>query len=311
MKIGFRITKTALAVVFSIYLAGLLRLDTYTFAGVIAILALQATRKASFAIAGKLLLAAGITLIFGSILFYLLGFHVYVIGCILLIVIPLLVKAGAENGVVLSSVVSLHLYAAQQISLGVIWNEMMILFCGILVSLIINTVYMPSRTKRVQEIKEKLNKECASVFTELANHLERKDYIWSGREIIAISDLIELGKREALLEAENSVTRDDMESYRYFAEKERKFEIIKRMLTLLSHVQKVVVQGEMLAAVLRKIAVKIKDGKDKELAVMYDEIYVLRKEYEAMPLPTTREEFEIRAALLQILNELERYIQIY
>lgn len=311
MKIGFRTVKTALAVVFSIYLAHFLQLDTYTFAGVIAILTLQATRKASLTAAGKLSLAAGITLLIGSGLFYLLDFRIYVVGLILLLVIPLLVKTGAERGIVLSSVVSLHLFAAEEISSAVIWNEVLILFSGMGVSLLVNMAYMPSRKKRVQEIREKLAGECASLFTQLANHLENEGYIWDGREILSISELIEQGKAEALLNAENAMTRDEINDYQYFEEKEKQFETIKRMLALVSHVQKVVVQGEMLAVMLRKLAEKLGRGKHAELGEMRDEIRVLRREYEAMPLPTTRDEFEIRAALLQILNELESYLLAY
>ncbi|MEZ2658799.1 aromatic acid exporter family protein [Aneurinibacillus aneurinilyticus] len=311
MKIGFRIAKTALAVVLSIYLAHFLRLDTYTFAGVIAILTLQATRKASLAAAGKLSLSAGITLFIGSGLFYLLDFRVYVIGLILLLAIPLLVKIGAERGIVLCSVVSLHLFATEEISLAVVQNEVLILFSGMVVSLLVNMAYMPSRKKRVQEIREKLTGECASLFTQLANHLENEGYIWDGREILSIDELIGQGKAEALLNAENAMTRDEMNDYQYFDEKEKQFETIKRMLALVSHVQKVVVQGEMLAVMLRKIAEKLGRGKHAELGGMRDEIRVLRREYEAMPLPTTRDEFEIRAALLQILNELESYLLAY
>jgi uncharacterized membrane protein YgaE (UPF0421/DUF939 family) len=311
MKIGFRIAKTALAVVLSIYLAGFLCLDTYTFAGVIAILTLQATRKESLHAAGKLSLAAAVTLALGSCLFYLLGFHIYVVGFILLLSIPLLVKLGAERGIVLSSVVSLHLFDAQVISWSVIGNEMMILFSGMVVSLLINMVYMPPRKKKLQEIRSQLAEECASLFGHLANHLEQEGYVWDGKEILTISTLIEQGKKEALVDVENAITRDEMESYQFFEEKERQFETIKRMLSVLSHVQKVIVQGQMLADMLRKIAGRIERGEQAQLGMMYDEIRILRAEYERMPLPTTREEFEIRAALLQILNELENYIHFY
>jgi uncharacterized membrane protein YgaE (UPF0421/DUF939 family) len=311
MKIGFRIAKTALAVVLSIYLAGFLRLDTYTFAGVIAILTLQATRRESLHAAGKLSLAAAVTLALGSCLFYILGFHVYVVGFILLLSIPLLVKMGAERGIVLSSVVSLHLFDAQEISWSVIGNEMMILFSGMVVSLLINMAYMPPRKKKLQEIRGQLAEECASLFEHLANHLEQEGYVWDGKEILTISTLIEQGKKEALVDVENAITRDEMESYQFFEEKEKQFETIKRMLSVLSHVQKVIVQGQMLADMLRKIAGRIERGEQAQMGMMYDEIRVLRAEYECMPLPTTREEFEIRAALLQILNELENYIQFY
>jgi uncharacterized membrane protein YgaE (UPF0421/DUF939 family) len=67
-------------------------------------------------------------------------------------------------------------------------------------------------------------------------------------------------------------------------------------------------QGQMIASFIEELAEHIHSG---NTAVIYlDHLAEMRKDFEQMELPKTREEFEIRAALLHFIKEMEQYLLI-
>lgn len=306
--IVIRTIKTAIAVFIAIYLAHRLNLELYTFAGIAAILAIHATRKESIKVTGKLFASAQISLLIGYFLFSLLDVHFYVIGLALLIIIPVLFLAKLEQGIVMSSVVIIHLYSAETVNVAFYLNEVLLLTVGMGVALLVNLIYMPNRSKELSAIREELDKQYSSLFHHLSNHLRQENYVWDGAEFITIAQLIKKGKETALFDIENYVSRKELEQYHYFEVQENRFQYIERILTLVSRVDQVLVQGVMLSNMFARLSEILKENKKGDLPVLYGDIRLLRKEYEEMELPATRKEFEIRAALLMILNELEGFV---
>lgn len=306
--IVIRTIKTAIAVFIAIYLAHRLNLELYTFAGIAAILAIHATRKESIKVTGKLFASAQISLLIGYFLFSLLDVHFYVIGLALLIIIPVLFLAKLEQGIVMSSVVIIHLYSAETVNVAFYLNEVLLLTVGMGVALLVNLIYMPNRSKELSAIREELDKQYSSLFHHLSNHLRQENYVWDGAEFLTIAQLIKKGKETALFDIENYVSRKELEQYHYFEVQENRFQYIERILTLVSRVDQVLVQGVMLSNMFARLSEILKENKKGDLPVLYGDIRLLRKEYEEMELPATRKEFEIRAALLMILNELEGFV---
>lgn len=303
-----RTLKSAIAVFTAIYLAGRLNLDMYTFAGVAAILAIHATRKESIKVTGKLFVASQISLLIGFSLFYFLNVHIYVIGLVLLIVIPLLFLAKVDRGIVTSSVVTIHLFSAETVNFSFYLNEVLLLTVGMGVALLVNLIYMPNRSKELEQIHNELDNQYSSLFHHLANHLQQENYIWDGTEFLSIDQLIKKGKETALFDIENYVSKRELAQYHYFEVQEKRFQYIERILPLLSRVDQVLVQGVMLSRMFSQLSNLLKAHKKGDILVLYGDIRLLRKEYEEMELPATRKEFEIRAALLMILNELEGFV---
>ncbi|MBN2910931.1 aromatic acid exporter family protein [Polycladomyces sp. WAk] len=307
MRIGFRTAKTVVAVVLAIYIANALHLKLAEFTGIVAALLLKNTRKETVVTAGKTVIALFFTLAVDTLLFSLLGFHVYVIGLILLLLIPILVRTKTERSVVLGTVITIHVYTAGHLDMDILLNEIWLILTGMTVSLTINWLYMPSRKEQLLNIHRRLELAVADVFDHFARALEEKNYLWDGAEILTIHNLIQQGKKEALLHEDNYITSDDVLRFHHFEKKEKQYERIKHMLALVSRVDQVIVQGKMLASILRKMSETLRSGAD-DFHQIQEEIRALRETCEDMPLPKTRKEFEIRAALLQMLNELEGYI---
>ena len=88
---------------------------------------------------------------FSALFFEVIGYHPIVIGIMLFFFIPIVVMLKAYDGVVTSTVIILHIYMANQITMELFFNEFGVITIGIGVALIMN-LYMPSVDKKLRRI---------------------------------------------------------------------------------------------------------------------------------------------------------------
>ncbi|CAM3798030.1 aromatic acid exporter family protein [Mesobacillus zeae] len=304
-KIGYRTIKTALGTVLSIMIAEYFGFQNFASAGIIAILCIQVTKKRSLRAAWSRFLACIIAMAFSVAFFEILSYHPLVIGLMLLVFIPTVVKAGAKEGVVSSSVIILHIYMEEHVTTGFLLDELGIITVGIGVALIMN-LYMPSSESKLVEYQLEIEHNFKSILQEIARFLQNGDSDWDGRELTETARLINEAKTLAFHDIENHFMRDDDLFYQYFKIREKQFDIIERVLPYVTSIPNQVEQGNMMAEFVEVLSRGINPGNN----VLYhlEKLMRMRKEFENMELPKSREEFEARAALLHFLNEMEQFL---
>jgi len=108
MKIGLRTLKTAIAAVLSMLVAYGLDLLYAPAAGIIAILSVGNTKKASLYTAIGRFASLAIATIISFICFNLIGYNAIAFGVYLLLFIPVSVKFQLTDGIVVNSVLVTH-----------------------------------------------------------------------------------------------------------------------------------------------------------------------------------------------------------
>lgn len=307
MKIGYRNIKTTIAVILAMYLGYWLDISSYTYAGVVAAIALQATRRQAVFVSLKLFASALISILLSTLVFWWAGFQLWLVGVLLLFLIPVLVRFKIERGVIISLVVMLHVFNTGTVAGLPQINTLILLIIGIGTSLIVNLLYMPDTTKKLEELRRRLLDRTSSVFQHMYRHLTEDDYVWSGRELLEIAELNKQGKDMSLVLLENSLLRNNDDYYTFFRQQEKRLDIIERMAIALSRVDRPMVQTHLLASLFRDLSEQLAVG-NLESKRLIRKLRELEVQFKAMDLPATREEFEVRAALLQVLRELENYL---
>jgi uncharacterized membrane protein YgaE (UPF0421/DUF939 family) len=304
-KIGYRTLKTAVGTALAILLAQLVGLDNFASAGIITILCIKATKKKSLQAASSRFLACIIAIIYSSILFELIAYHPIVIGLILLLVIPTSVRVKASEGIITSSVIIMHLYGADRITLHLLLNEIALIVIGIGTALLMNW-YMPSLDNKLIQYQKKIEENFKAMLLEMVNYLRNNESNWTGKEITDTARLLAEAKTLAFRDVENHFVRDEDVFYRYFKMREKQLEILERILPLVTSIPVVVKQMGMLAEILEELS---KNVRPLNTAIIYlDKLKKMEEIFKEMKLPTTREEFESRAALLQLMKEIEQYL---
>jgi uncharacterized membrane protein YgaE (UPF0421/DUF939 family) len=306
-KIGYRTMKTALGTAISILIAQKFGLDNFASAGILTILCIQVTKRRSLRTAWDRFLACVLVMPFSAVFFELIAYHPLVIGIMLLFFIPTVVMLQAKDGVVTSSVIILHIYMAKDVSRELFTNELGVITIGIGVALLIN-LYMPSVDKQLKEYQNKIEANFKVIFCEMIQYLRTAESDWSGKEITETAQLLEEAKSLAFLEVENHFLRDEDIYFRYFKMREKQFEIIERVLPIVTSITKTVTQGKMIADFLEELSENIHF--ENTAHIFLDKLKEMKKEFEEMELPKSREEFEVRAALLQLVKEMNSYLII-
>lgn len=306
-KIGYRTLKTAIGVTLAISIAQLLNLNSFPSAGIITILCIQVTKKKSIHAAFCRFIACIIAMIYSTIFFEGIAFHPIVIGLMLLVFIPTVVKLNVQEGVVTSSVILLHIYSAGHVTPQLLFNETGLLIVGITVALFMN-LYMPSKEKEMTHFQESIEKDFRVIMKKMVVYLRTGQSHWDGKELISVTDHLANGKVLAYRDVENHVKYHDDVFYQYFIMREKQFEVIENMLSLVAKIPSPNPYNEMIADLIEEMS---------EHVHPYNTAYIyltklegIKEEMKKMDLPVTWEDFHVQSALFDLIRELEKYLML-
>ncbi|MDG0789583.1 aromatic acid exporter family protein [Cohnella ginsengisoli] len=306
--VGLRVMKTALATVAAIYIAMLLHVDNPQAAGVLAILGVDTTRWRGIMTVYARFAASLIGLAVASAVFVLAGFYVWTLALYILIAFPLLTRFKMKEGIVTGAVIVFHLFHSEVVSWHTIRTELALLAIGLGSATAFNLAYMPKQRKSLESLRQTTEDMFVATLGELAKFLRDPATVWNGDELLRAEAAIEEGLQAAKRSQENRLSRQDEPWLSYFAMRREQLDMIQLMMENIAFVSSSVPQSEAIASLLDRLIQDVRsefyEGKAERA------LDALEREFKAMPLPATREEFEIRAALLHLCRELRRYLTV-
>lgn len=305
MRIGFRTIKTAIGVSISILLAQAMQLEYYTAAGILTLLCIQKSRKQSTQAVISRLFACLAGLLFSSLLFEIIGYQPYSFLVLLLLFIPFCVRFRIQEGIASSSVIVMHVYMQGQIEPAFFVNEVLVMIIGLGVGLLINW-YMPSIDKELNRYKQDVDQLISGILTEMACYLKEGYTLWDGKELLQLSDALQKAKRLAALDAENNLHRKENSYEHYFQIKQQQYDILERMLPSISRITVQMEQGIRIGDFVQDLSLHL-NNRD-QMSHFRKTLRDIREYHKQLPLPESRHEFENRASLYAVANELERFI---
>ncbi len=147
-----------------------LGLQYATVGAVIAILSIQDTRKKALIISYKRIIACSMGILLSVILYSLLGNGTLIFGLFLIILIPLTSRLKAQEGMVPSVVLSTHFLVANNITIELIYNEVLLMIIGIGVAAIAN-IFMPSLEDKFKDDKEWIEEHYRIIINKMSKSL--------------------------------------------------------------------------------------------------------------------------------------------
>ncbi|MCR8641627.1 aromatic acid exporter family protein [Paenibacillus sp. N1-5-1-14] len=307
--IGVRILKTAAAVFVSILVAQLCGLGSPVSAGLLAILGVQVTKKKGLLNVYARIGASVLSIIVGAILLSTFGFHVWVLSIYVLLTFPIMNRLKFSDGIITGCVVMFHMFNAHVITMEVIINELLLLLVGFGSATLINIIYMPPTDKELQQYKNKLEELFSLIFMKIGAHLRDQNMVWDGAELLQVNEVCDKGSMLARKAVENTLFFGSPASWElYFFMRSEQLEMINRMVDLVAQVYQSVPHGELLADIFDELSQDVKS--DYYVGRSEEDLATLARSFKSLPLPQTREEFEVRSALLQLIRELKSYLNI-
>lgn len=305
---GFRIIKTAAASLLAILITDALNIPGATSAGLLAILGVDVTRKRSMRSISSRFFASLLGLLLACILFYFLGFYYWVLALYILLAFPMISRANFKEGIVTSSVVVFRVFQGEALGLGVVITQIELLIIGLGSAMVVNLVYMPNSEGEMTNIRRKVDGLFSVIFSHFSHTLRDPKHIWDGKELIEANREIDKGLEEATRASENQMIHPDGTWNIYFYMRKEQMENIQNMIHQISQVYERLPTGVLTAEIFEQLSHDVVaeeyTGKSERL------LLELEERFKGMELPTTREEFEVRAAIWQLCRELEYYLNI-
>ena len=300
--------KMSISATIALIIGNALGLQYATVGAVIAILSIQDTRKKALIISYKRIIACSMGILLSVILYSILGNGALIFGLFLIILIPLTSRLKAQEGMVPSVVLSTHFLVANNITIALIYNEVLLMIIGIGVAAIAN-IFMPSLEDKFKEDKKWIEEHYRIIISKMSKSLITHTVDIDEQKLInEVEQRLYESKETAYKIVNNQFFKSSSYYTDYINMRINQFDTIKRMRLHFQRFNIPVEQMNVMADFTLCVSENISEMNDCKSLLM--DLEILRSEFKKMELPKTREEFESRAQLLQFLNDMEEFLLI-
>ena len=307
MSLSLRTIKLIFATVLAIYLATALGLSYATAAGIIAILSVLDTRKSSFKMARNRLFSTLLALTIAVLTFALFGFGIWTLGIYLALYVPLAYRFNWEAGIAPSTVLVTHLLLEQDISLIFLGNELALFLIGAGLALLFN-LYMPSQEKKIEAYHDQVEDLLKQILLRFEAFLLNGDGLNEAELITQLDKTLDEALKVVYLDRHNQLFQQTNYQVHYFEMRAAQNKILR---TMAGNINKCLLEGRenvILSSLFERAAQQLsRENSAKELLL---DIELFHATFRERPLPQTREEFETRATLFQLLHDMEAFIRL-
>ena len=307
MSLLQRTIKLVLATYLAAWLADFLGLAYSTSAGIIAILSVTNTRRSTAKLAGNRFLSTLLALAIGSLSFHFLGFHLGALAIYIAIYVPVAFRLGWEIGITPSTVLVTHLLLEKSTSWSLLGNELALFLIGTGFALLAN-LYMPSRQQEIDSYHGRLEEELKKIVLRFGYFLKSGDGRNDAALIKELDTILQQALQLVYLDHSNHLFHQTNYHIHYFEMRRAQNRILLDMAGNINTCRLAASESFILAKLFLKTAKQLSQanpGHD-----LLDEIEEYLAVFRKRPLPKTRQEFETRATLLQLLRDLETFIRI-
>lgn len=308
--IGHRSIKMAIGAGLAIWIATLFNLEFATFAAIIVIICIEDSKKKTLLTMREKFLASILALFLGAFFLEILGYHPIIFALFSLLFFPLLTKLHIQGGFLTSMVVLLHVYALEKANVSIFLNELYIIFIGMGIALLINSI-MPNLQPEINAYKKDIESKFKIILYEFGAFLRDSERNWDGKEMIEVETLIEKAKSIAILDVENHLLRKKNKDYYYLEMREDQLELLQQMMQVVAIAASSEIpfkQKIILADFFNYLSINV-DATDTTVD-SFEKLEGCMIVIRNSPLPKTREEFEVRANLFYLIFEIENYLKI-
>lgn len=258
-------------------------------------------------IAWQRTLATILALVVGVAVFGLLGYTTGSFGVYLLVYIPVAFLCSVEVGIAPSSVLAIHLWASASIAPSLLLNELLLMIVGAGVAVAMNW-YMPSYAVQIAELRSDVEVLQREILWKMERFLRVGDGQNDAPLIKEAYRVLDEAQRVVYLEGDNRVFQQQNIDLGYFEMRREQVKLLEVMANYLNDYHWKAQEADMVAELFHLTGEQLRETNPASALMV--EIDHCLEGFRQRELPTTREEFEYRAMLFQLLMDLKRFVTV-
>jgi uncharacterized membrane protein YgaE (UPF0421/DUF939 family) len=300
--------KMGVAGIITILIANAIGLDYAITGGILAILSIQQTKKDSVSLAVKRVISATIGLLFASLVFVIFGYHLWVFLAFMVLFILGSFYIKLPEGIIATLVLASHLLIFGSFSWIFLGQEFLLIATAIIVALCVNIIYPQNSHKVLLSYIEKIDRLIADHLFMLSlflKDLKTPDLYMTHYKHINSSIKETLKKAE--LTDKDILFDNDHRYLTYLYMRRTQMKQINKMYEVAGKIKSHHENILLISKYIHQLSFDI--GCFDRASGQLEKLFELLTQVKNQPLPKTRDEFETRAILFQIVNELEDFLQ--
>lgn len=304
----FNAAKISAGCAAAIVISTLLGVKYSATAGLITVLSIQNTKKETAEIAYKRLVSFIIAVILSYICFYCLGYTTAAFTVYLFFFILFCGLFRAQSAIVPVSVLTAHILSEKQFTASIVLNEFLLLFIGAGVGFLLN-LYLHRDLKKMAEYKKEVDDEIKAIIGRMSDRIlvcDKSDY--TGDCFTRLNRYISSARNIALLNRANTLQNTDNYDILYLEMREKQIVILREMYKSIKEMNATPEQAVIISGLLKKINTEYHE--DNNVNTLLEETDRIILEMKNQKMPETREEFENRASLYNLMIRTREFLVI-
>lgn len=301
---GLFFLKTGVGSAVAILIANAFGLLYSPSAGIITLLTIQNTKKETLAVAIKRIEAFVLAALLSYLVFQSIGYTPFAFGAFVALFAAFCFLLGWKDGISMNAVLMTHFLIEGHMNLPLILNEICILAIGMGTGILLNLI-MPRNRDRIRREQLGLEEEMKKAVRGIEGLLKKQE---NGPDFAQLEQMARQLLETAYEEAGNRLLSDTRYFVSYLEMRKLQIEVLKDIASTIEQMTTLPVQAEKVAEFLGHIAASFheKNNVTGLLAILEQQKEYFRNDR----LPQTREEFEDRATLYQVMKELEYFLML-
>ena len=306
-----KIIRIAAGFSLALLLAEILGLKYSASAGLIALLSIQTTKKETVKTALTRFIAMAVTFVLVFVIFNTLGFTVLSFGVFVLIFSGYCVIGKAEIALPMNTVLASHFWIEQRLDFNFYMNELLIFAIGAGFGILLN-LFLSSKIKHIRETQAEIEAELKQILIGFSRTIESGDA--ENLPLTALHQLKETVKSaqsQIRNYADNTFTQDFTYFVKYVDMRRSQIKVLYRIVNYLKKLtlsESLQIHAEVISAYMNEISKHLHECNNAE--VLLKQTDGIMEAFRNSELPKTREEFENRAILFQIMSDTEYFLLI-
>lgn len=302
-----KIVKIAIGSAIAISIASVMDLSYAGAAGIITLLTLQDTKKATLFVAIKRFIAFFAAFAIAYAVFQLFSYSSLSFGIFLLFFTGLCFYFKMEEAIPINAVLVTHYLAEKTLSLTMFINEGLLLLIGVGIGITLN-LYIPKNTKKIRTKQRIIEDSLRQVLLQMSDDLLQEVKLDNRDRLIDLKHHVDYGLEQAYQNMKNTLFQDTRYYITYMEMRSKQYVLLNEIQEKILTLYMVPIQAKDISDFIRQIAAKLSEHQNtRELFVLLNKLWV---QMENSPLPITREEFENRAILYVIIMDFRMFLQI-
>lgn len=289
-------------------IANVLHLQYSTSVVTITLLSILNTKKDTLIVAWKRSIAFLLASSIAIISFTISQFSIWGLGIYLFIIVILCQAFELTDGLSMSTVLMLHIWTARSITTSSLLNEAILMAIGIVMGIIMN-LYMPNQIKKIKEYQAIIDrhfKELLLCFSDGIILLDQSQIIQ--QQFDALSPIFQKSIQATDLHVNNHLFSDTGYYMHYLKMRLKQYEVLQIIASNIQRIECAPAQANEISYYLKEVANSIEKHDNSQ--EMLDKLQEMRIRFRAGELPKDRKEFEARAVLYEIVNDVQYLLRL-